>query len=329
MTTIPENDEQDIHPSPISPEENVEAIERPQPRQPDRRPEKRPSSPKRRHKSGPRVLDRRSGEVVYLAPRGRGGSRFVQSLIVLCGTLIILTAMFFALPFLGLREFRNSIADPIGKGLESLGEGLAGVEVCLVDCGDDVTVIDQGPIIAAIDEEAWFEGARQTDNIPQLTITKPWPVDSITGERSLRYNAFVEVTAGVDFELIEDVASAIEIEGRNITITLPPPQVRECVLDETNSFYYDRQCEIVGVISACGELEDELRQAALGAAANADHSELLEEAFEETADFVKGIIRATNSKVEKITVLMSETPISQYSDQGLCTKYARPETTPQ
>ncbi len=326
MTNLPENDDRDLHPTPVPSQENTEVARQPESRQPDRRPEKRPTSNKRRPRSDGRVVDRRSGELVYLAPRSRGGSCFVQSLLIVCATLIVLVVIFVALPFLGLREFRNSVTDPIGKGLESLGEGLAGVEVCLVDCGDDVTVIDEGPIIAAIDEEAWFEGARQTDNIPQLTITKPWPVDTITGDRSLRYNAFVEVTAGVDFELIDDVSSVIVVDGRNITITLPPPQVRECVLDETNSFYYDRQCEIVGVVSACGELEDELRQAAIAAAANADHEELLEEAFEETADFVKGIIRATNAKVEKVTVLMSDTPISQYSDQGLCTKYARPET---
>lgn len=326
MTNLPENDDRDLHPAPVPFQENTEVAKQPESRRPDRRPEKRPTSNKRRPRSDGRVVDRRSGELVYLAPRNRGGSCFVQSLLILCATLIVLVAIFVALPFLGLREFRNSVTDPIGKGLESLGKGLAGVEVCLVDCGDDVTVIDEGPIIAAIDKEAWFEGARQTDNIPQLTITKPWPVDTITGDRSLRYNAFVEVTAGVDFELIDDVSSVIVVDGRNITITLPPPQVRECVLDETNSFYYDRQCEIVGVVSACGELEDELRQAAIAAAANADHEELLEEAFEETADFVKGIIRATNTKVEKITVLMGDTPISQYSDQGLCTKYARPET---
>lgn len=205
------------------------------------------------------------------------------------------------------------------------GMAIAGVQAaqnilpdfCLMDCGPEY-VVETGPIIQAITQQSWIEGARATDNMPNLYIEKDRP--GPLGADSLRYNAFVVVTAGVDLELFSE--DDVEVQDNNVVIYLPGPQIRDCILDEQNSAYYDGGCAVAGIIptGVCDNLADELRKQALAAAANTDHTELLSQAFEGASETVLKLVENIEG-VEKVTIEQSPKEIPLFSSAGTCDEY--------
>lgn len=205
------------------------------------------------------------------------------------------------------------------------GMALAGVQaaqnilpdICLMDCGPEY-VIDTGPIHQNIQQQAWIEGARAVDNLPNLSIKKDRP--GPLGADSLRYNAFVTITAGVDLELFTE--EDIEVQGNTLIIRLPSPQIRDCILNEQDSVYYDGGCAVAGLIptGVCDDLEDELRKQALAAAANTDHTELLSQAFEGASETVLKLVQNIEG-VKKVTIEQAPKEVPLFSAAGTCDEH--------
>lgn len=68
-----------------------------------------------------------------------------------------------------------------------------------------------------------------------------------------------QVIAGFDLSQVSD--NDIKIEGKNVTIKLPPPQILVATLDNTQTKVYDRR---QGLLSDNDGLESQVRQAAEG-----------------------------------------------------------------
>lgn len=165
------------------------------------------------------------------------------------------------------------------------------------------TPIPPSAVIAAIEREVWLETQRITLNLPDLSAEKEW-AGIIPGTRRLKYNAYVTVTAGIDLELFG--LSDVRVEGTTAYIALPPAQIKDCILNESASNYYDYKCSALGVGTFCGDLEDELRERAPREAARANHSETLQLAFDQAAEVVRELVE---------TVGIEEVVINQQSAQ--------------
>lgn len=197
-----------------------------------------------------------------------------------------------------------------------------GFNICLLDCGDDVLEIDEGPILLTLENTNWHEGTRANRNYPQMEASKDWPVSWLTGSRSLKYNATVTVTAGVDFELVEDWENAVMFEGDELTISIPPPQIRDCILLEEQSTFYDYSCKALGVISSCSDLEDALRIQALKSSADDDYETVLNDAFDNVEDFLEELILGVNPDIRRVHVVMNaELEVEALSAEGTCIDY--------
>ena len=230
---------------------------------------------------------------------------------ILGGVTILLATMAFI--FLFATDTRNQL----------IGNVEDGFNICLLDCGDDVLTIEEGPILQALKNTNWQEGVQANRNYPQMKASKDWPVSWLTGSRSLKYNALVRVTAGVDFELIENWESAVELDGDVLTITIPPPQIRDCILLEEQSSFYDYSCKAVGVVAACGDLEESLRLQALRSSANDDYETVLNDAFENVGDFLQDLVLSVNSDIRRVYVVMdTNLEVTTFSAAGTCIDYA-------
>jgi hypothetical protein len=177
------------------------------------------------------------------------------------------------------------------------------------------TPIPPGLIINTINQEAWLETARVSAFISNLRAENDWP-GLLPGKRSLRYNAVVIITAGIDFGLLAE--QDIIVNGQNVIIQLPSPQVRDCFLDEAASTYYDRNCSAAGVVDVgCGGLEDELRGKALDAAAAAEFDDLLNMAFENAEETVESLLVGLPG-IETLTIVRSSEILPDLSPAGTC-----------
>jgi hypothetical protein len=176
------------------------------------------------------------------------------------------------------------------------------------------TPIPPEAVIAIVDREAWLESNRILLNLPNLYAENEWP-GILPGTRRLRYNAYVTITAGVDLELIG--FDDIRIEGTTAYITLPPAQIKDCVLDETASSYFDRRCTAAGVVDAgCGGLEDDLREIARVEAARANHEIVLQDAFRNAAEVVQDLIEPLG--LEEVIIEESQEPLPLVAQNGTC-----------
>lgn len=234
------------------------------------------------------------------------------------GSVILIVLLILVTNLLGVKVVSDAAENSIESVSEALGEVFGG---CKIDCGPEYTV-NPSIIIQQIEQQSWLEGARATNNFPALQVIKDRP--GPTGTGSMRYNAFVTVTSGVDLALLSE--GSIEVNGGDVVITLPSPQIRDCILDEQNSFYYDRQCEIIGFSVECGDLENELRKQALVQTADAEHTDLLQEAFIGVSNTLRGIIREIDG-VERVNFRVSEATTPVFSGDGTCVNHATPPET--
>ncbi|MFP4322373.1 MAG: DUF4230 domain-containing protein [Anaerolineales bacterium] len=228
---------------------------------------------------------------------------------------IILAVLIVSLFLLGVYQTQNtatSIFDAVSN-------------ICLVNCGDSVTQINTGPLLQAIEQQGFLEGARANNNLPNIYASNEWP-GLLPGRRSLRYNAFVTVTAGIDLENVspQDIRTA----GNTVTVVLPPAQVRDCILDEAASSYFDRRCSAIGVVDVgCGGLEAELRAQALIASATADHDVLLEDAFASGAEVIQNLLLGFDG-VEQVVIQQAQVDTSRYSPAGTCVNHLPEDQRP-
>lgn len=243
-------------------------------------------------------------------PRGCGCA---PAWIATMGGVVVLALAVMGFLFLFASDTRDQL----------IGNVEDGFNICLIDCGDDVLTIEEGPILQALENTNWHEGVVANRNYPQMEARKNWPVSWLTGTRSLRFNAIVKVTAGVDFELIEDWDSAVELEGDELTITIPPPQIRDCILLEEQSSFYDYSCKFAGVISSCSDLEDALRLQALKSSANDDYETVLNDAFDNVGDFLQELVLSVSPDIRRVHVVMDTSlDITTHSEAGTCVDYA-------
>lgn len=174
--------------------------------------------------------------------------------------------------------------------------------------GEQITTVDVRQIILAVRQEAWLETVRETQAL-DLEASNDMP-GVIPGRRSLRYQAFVTVTAGVDLEQVSD--ADIVADGNRITITLPHAQLKDCILDLESSRYYDSSCTVIG----CGGLETVLRDQAMQAAATQERDRLLAEAWNNAAEEMQNI--AESFGVEEVAIVQSTEFLGPVAEGGTC-----------
>ena len=246
-------------------------------------------------------------------PRGCG---CVPIWVATLGTGLVIILAVMILGFLFFSDTRDKIAGGLNVNVP-----------CVLNCGDEVTTIEEGPVLIALENTSWHEGTFANRNYPQMEASKNWPASWLTGTRSLKLNAIVKVTAGVDFELIQDWESAVEFENDELTITIPPPQIRDCILLEKQSTFYDYSCKFAGVISSCNDLEDALRVQVLKSSANDNYETVLNDAFENVEDFLEELILGVNPDIRRVYIVMdTDLDIMTHSEEGTCIDYA---TNPQ
>ncbi len=177
------------------------------------------------------------------------------------------------------------------------------------------TPIPPRVIHTALRQQAWLETMRENAIFPDVYASKDRPGPG-TGRDTLRFNAVIIVTAGIDLELLTE--DNILVQGTTVTLRLPPAQIRDCILDEQNSFYYDESCDIGGVSTGgCNALKSTLRERALESAVKADFENLREEAFSEAEDVIKEIIYNLGG-VEIVVIEQATENISLFSKDGTC-----------
>lgn len=196
----------------------------------------------------------------------------------------------------------------LGKAMDAL---------CLYNCTSDVVEVNVQPFILALKQEAFLETLR-SEQVYEIYASNEMP-GIVPGRRSLRYKAFMTITAGVDLQLVNE--ADFSTDGTSITISLPKPQLRDCVLDSQQSFYYERACNYVG----CGGLEQVLVDRAYEMPVSEGYDLLLAEAWENAVEAVTDI--AVNFGYENVNVQQSSTDVFYVSADSTCK--IPPELLPQ
>ena len=235
----------------------------------------------------------------------RGGGGFFgclqNSIAITLFSALVITLIIATVYFLSLREVGNTTSN-IFDSVSRLFGG-----------GDNVTTVDVRQFILTVQQEAWLETARELQNV-DIQAKNDWP-GILPGQRSLRYSALVTVTAGVDLQLMDE--NSFVVDGDTVTVTLPPPQIKDCILDEDNSRYYDRNCSAVGVVDVgCGGLEDVLRQTAVETAATENVEPLMEDAFNFAAEQIQNM--GSNMGFTTVNIVRSPVDVSQVASDGTC-----------
>ena len=219
---------------------------------------------------------------------------FQNTIAILLMVLSIVAIMFALVWFMVLRETTDTA--------ESIFHSIFGT-------GDQITNVEVRQIILAVRQEAWLETVRETQAL-DLQATNEMP-GVLPGTRSLRYQAFVTVTAGVDLQQVND--ADITAEGDTVTITLPHAQLKDCILDVEASRYYDSSCTIIG----CGGLESVLRQQAMQTAATQDRERLLDEAWNNAAEEMQRIAETVGG-VENVAISQGTEFLGPVAEGGTC-----------
>lgn len=245
------------------------------------------------------------GEVVSARPvRDAQPGRYLRDIIVVVVLgIIIVTLILAGMVIAGITAAKDIASD--------FGDGIG---VCFFDCGPEL-IIRTGPILQTLQQQTWIEGVRGTNSFSRLYAEK----DRVgpLGADSLYFDAIVIVTAGIDLEFFDE--NDIEVKDKDLIIRLPAPQVRDCIIDEQQSAFRDGSCAIGGILptGVCEDLQIELRNQALRASANAEHDDLLEQAFEgasETVTLLLGDIEG----VENLIIEKSSKEIPLFSEAGTC-----------
>jgi hypothetical protein len=237
---------------------------------------------------------------------GRGFFGCLQSSIAITIiSVVILVLIIGAIWILSIR----ATGDATASIFDSIGNIFNG--------GPNVTTVDVRQIVLAVRQEAWLETIRETQAVDVYAENEMPGV--IPGKRSARYQAFVTVTAGVDLELVTE--EDFVVDGQTVTITLPNAQLKDCILDQESSRYYDKSCTILG----CGGLEEVLLQSAMETAATQDRDRILEEAFNQAAEYVQNLGR--NFGFSEVVIQRDSSLVSPVAEGGTCLSYT-PEPTP-
>ncbi len=190
--------------------------------------------------------------------------------------------------------------------LGSLGESFS--EFCLYNCESDVIEVNVQPFILALKQEAFLETLR-SPQVYEIYASNEMP-GVIPGRRSMRYKAFMTITAGIDLQLVEN--SDFVTDGTSITITLPKPQLRDCVLDTQQSFFYEKSCNYVG----CGNLEEILVNRAYEMPTTEGYEILLTEAWENAVQEIDKMAR--NFGYQTVTIQQTSDDMFYVSNDSTC-----------
>lgn len=173
--------------------------------------------------------------------------------------------------------------------------------------------VDVTQIITEIRAQAFIETAR-ADQTLEVRATERGAL-GVSG--SLRYRAFLTVTAGVD--LMSQEPSVVS-EGQSVTVTLPQPQIRDCILNLEESFFYEYDCTLVG----CDSLEDTLPTLALESAANEGTEPILADARLEAQRIIGELVQDISPGTQ-VSVQFSDALLPTVSVQGTCAPYVTTE----
>lgn len=249
------------------------------------------------------------GKASHDKPKKRGGIGFFGCTL---GSVGIIGISALILTVFMLIAYIYSI-QTAGDTTSSIFESIRGIFE-----SEEVIEIDVREFILGVEQQAWLEGARSNNNL-DVYASNEWP-GILPGRRSLRYDAFVTVTGGVDLELID--SDDFVTDGTSVTVILPPAQIKDCILDEEASAYYDRKCTAAGIIDAgCGGLEEILRERAIQEASLGEHEMLLTDAFDSVTEIVQNL--GYSFGYEEVIVLQSEAPVARVANDGTC--YQTPE----
>lgn len=245
------------------------------------------------------------------APSGRGQTNgwgcLRDSIAIIVLGFVVLAFGLGAYWYLFIREAGDTTENVVSDVLDSL-----------FGSGDSVTTVDVRQVILAVRQEAWLETVRETqalDVYAEIDMPSPLP-----GRRSMRYQAFVTVTAGVNMELLQE--DDFKADGNTLTVTLPNAQLKDCILDLDASRYYDRSCYNIG----CGNLEDILVSQALDAAATENTERLYQEAFDNATEFVQDL--GTNLGFEEVIIQRDSATMPPVAEGGTCSVALLPTPTP-
>ena len=241
-------------------------------------------------------------------PPPQGGANmwgcFQNTFAILLMVLAVMAMTLAAVWFMVLRETTDTA--------ENIVQSIFGT-------GDQITEVEVRQIILAVRQEAWLETVRETQAL-DLQASNDMP-GIIPGRRSLRYQAFVTVTAGVDLQQVND--ADISAEGNNVSITLPHAQLKDCILDVDASRYYDSSCTLIG----CGGLESVLRNMAMETAATRDRERLLDEAWNNAAEEMQNFVQ--NLGFDQVQILQGTDFLGPVAEGGTCFAPATPPPTPE
>lgn len=182
------------------------------------------------------------------------------------------------------------------------------------------TPIPPRVIHTALRQQAWLETIRESAIFPDLYASED-RIGPGTGRDSIRFNAVITITGGIDLDLFTE--QDILVDGQTVTLRLPAPQIRDCILDEDKSFYYEENCTLAGVSTGgCTPLKDILRERAFEAVLDTDFSNLLEDAFSEAEDVISELIYNLGG-VENVIIEQSTEEFSDFSEDGTCIAHTK------
>ena len=182
----------------------------------------------------------------------------------------------------------------------------------------EVTQINVRQLILAVQQEAWLETVRETQ---ALDVTAKTEMPGILpGTRSMRYQAFVTVTAGVDMKQMDE--TDFIADGGSLTVILPNAQIRDCILDQEASRFYERSCNYIG----CGDLEEILVSKALETAAIQEQDRILTAAWDNAAEWVQTL--GYNVGFETVNIQRDSTFIDPVAREGTCYNHVPLTPTP-
>lgn len=250
------------------------------------------------------------GEGQRPAPTGFFGC-MQNSIAITILSALVLTLIIGTIWLLSIR----ATGDATASVFDSIGNIFRG--------GENITTVDVNQFILGVRQEAWLETARELQQL-ELYAENDYP-GILPGRRSLRYQALVTVTAGIDLQQM--TADDFIVDGAVVTVVLPPAQLKDCILDEATSRYYDRSCSAAGMVDiGCGGLEEVLRQQAMQTAATENTDRLLEEAFASGAEYIQNLGR--NFGFSEILIERQSAALPTVANGGTCYTPPPPTATP-
>jgi hypothetical protein len=126
-------------------------------------------------------------------------------------------------------------------------------------------------------------------------------VGSVT--HSMKMEATVSVTMGLNIENVEQEDIVVDDENQTVTVTLPQAQPIECFMDDIE--YFDRSCVLV-----CDDLERDLREKAMEDVLGRDElATALDEAYENAQSVIAGLIDPLANDYDIFFVQDTEVPL--------------------